>query len=206
MMQKHGIHDANYDSDYDNFEDNCVAIISDSDSIRELEPVNMHIQYGNTETKALVDSGSICTIINKSLVKAVVLNSKESYWVQTPEFYDLKSISKELIKTIGVIKTNVKCNDWVTTKVNITVVEDGHRPITDRHLFPQLGLSLKQSKQVSNVDQNQCLIKKQIALDFPGLISRRSLKHTVQSTFHKHFTPTHQKGQQLPINFQKKRK
>ena len=65
--------------------------------------------------------------------------------------------------------------------------EDGHRPIIGRDLFPQLKLSLTKMKQVSNVDKNQCLIKKQIAFDFPGLISRigKSLKHTVKSTFQK---------------------
>ena len=93
-----------------------------------------------------------------------------------------------------MIKTSIKCNDWVATGVNVTVVEDGHRPIIGRDLFPKLGFSLTKIKQVAKVDQNECLIKKQIAFDFPGLISRigNSLKHSVKSTFHKHFTPTHQ--------------
>ena len=68
----------------------------------------------------------------------------------------------------------------------------------------KLGFSLTQLKQIANVDQNKCLIKKQIAFDFPGLITRigKSLKHSVKSTFHKHFTPTHQKGRTVPINLQ----
>ena len=59
-------------------------------------------------------------------------------------------------------------------------------------------------KQVANFYQNQCLIRKQIAFDFPGLITRigKSLTHSVESTFHKQFTPTHQKGQRNPINLQ----
>ena len=59
-------------------------------------------------------------------------------------------------------------------------------------------------KQVANVDQNQRLIKEQIAFDFQGLISRigKSRKHSVKSTFRKHFTPTHQKGRRVPINLQ----
>ena len=56
-----------------------------------------------------------------------------------------------LIKAIGVIKTSFKCNDWVATGVNVTVVEDGHRPIIGRDLFPQLRLSLTQTKQVTMV-------------------------------------------------------
>ena len=89
----------------------------------------MHIQFGNTETKALVDSGSNCTIVNKSSASAVVMNSKECYWVQSPVFHDLKTFSNELIKTIEVINTSVKGNDWAAINVNVTVVEDDHRPI-----------------------------------------------------------------------------
>ena len=147
MFNRHSIYDANYDSDYDEFDDNCVVLISDSDNIREMEPVNMHICIGNTETKALVDSGSVGTIINNS--------------------YQTK-----IIKTIGVINTSVKCSNWAAVKVNVTVVEDGHTPIIGRYLFPQVWTFLTQTKQVSNVNRNKCLIKKQMAFDFPGLISR----------------------------------
>ena len=69
----------------------CVAIISDSDNIREMEPVNMHIRFVNTETKELVDSGSVCTIINKSPANAVVLNNQETYCAQSPENLYLKN-------------------------------------------------------------------------------------------------------------------
>ena len=72
LLQKQGIYDANYDSDYDNYDDNCVATISINSDTREVEPVNLDICVGNTNTKALVDSGSVCTIINKSFAKTVV--------------------------------------------------------------------------------------------------------------------------------------
>ena len=77
MIHKHNIYDANYDSDYHNFDDNCVAVISDSDNVREVEPVNMHIRLVNTETKTLVESGTVCTIKNKNLAKPVVVNSQK---------------------------------------------------------------------------------------------------------------------------------
>ena len=77
--------------------------------------------------------------------------------------HELKTFSKDLIKNIGVIRTSIKFNDWIATGVNVTVVEDGHRPKIGRDLFSELGLSPTQTKQVPNVDQNQCLIKKQIA-------------------------------------------
>ena len=60
LLQKQGIYDANYDLDYDDYDDN------------EVEPMNLDICVGNTKTKALVDSGSVCTTINKSLAKTVV--------------------------------------------------------------------------------------------------------------------------------------
>ena len=186
MLQKHSIYDANYESDYDDFDDNCVATISTDNNAREVEPVNLNICIGNTSTKALVDSGSACTIINKILANVVVSDCKESFWVRSPEMHELKTFSNDLIKTIGAIKISVKCNDWVATGVNVIVVEDGHRPIFGRDLFAQLGLSLTQTKQVSNVDQNQHSIKKQIAFNFPSLISRigKSLKNSVKSMFH----------------------
>ena len=204
MFQKHSIHDANYDSDYDDYDDNCVATISINNNTREVEPVSLNICIGNTNTKSSVDSGSVCTIISKSLATTVVSDCKDSCWVEQPEMHELKTFSNDLIKTIGVIKTSIKCNDWIATGDNVTVVEDGNRPIIGLDLFPQLGLLLTQTKQVANVDQNQCLIKKQIAFDFPGLISRigKSLKHSVKSMFHKNFTPTHQKGRRVPINLQ----
>ena len=204
LLQKQSIYDAKNDSDYADYNDNCVATISINNDTREVEPVNLYICIGNTKRKTLVDLGSVCTKINKSPATTVVSECKESFWVQSPEMHDLKTFTNDLIKTTGVIKISIKSNDWVATAVNVTVVEDGHRPIIGPDLFPKLGFSLTQIKQVANVDQNQCLIKKQIAFNFPGLISRigKSLEHSVKSTFHKNFTPTHQKGRRVPISLQ----
>ena len=204
LLKQQSIYDVNYDSYYDDYNDNCVATISVKSDTREVEPVNLDIWVGITTTKALVDSGSVCTIINKSLANAVVSACKESYWVQSPEIQDLKTFSNDIIKIFGVINTSIKCNDWIATSVDVTVVEDGHRPIIGRDLFSKLGFSLTQLKKVANIDQKQCLINKQIAFDFPGLITSigKSLKHSVKSTFHKEFTPTHQKRRRVPINLQ----
>ena len=97
----------------------------------------------------------MCTIINKNLATTVVSECKESFWIQSPEKHDLKTFSNDLIKTIGVMKTSIKCNDWVATGVNVTVVEDGHRPIIGRDLFPKFGFLHTQIKQVANVDKSQ---------------------------------------------------
>ena len=66
MIRQDTIYDAKYDSDYNHIDDNCVAVISDSDSLREVEPVNMQIQFENTK-KTFAELGSVCIIINKSL-------------------------------------------------------------------------------------------------------------------------------------------
>ena len=79
LLQKHSTYDANYDSEYAEFDDNCVAIISNNDNIREVETLNANICIGNTNTKALVDSGTVCTIINKNLANAVVSDFQESF-------------------------------------------------------------------------------------------------------------------------------
>ena len=151
-----------------------------------------------------MDSGSVCTIVNKSLADTVVSDCNESYWVESPEIHDLKTFSNDIIKIVGVFSTSIKCNDWIATGIDVTVVEDGHQPIIGPDLFPKLGLSVIQLKQVANIDQNQCPIKRQISFYFPDLITRagKSLKHSVKSTFHNEFTPTHQKGRRVPINLQ----
>ena len=82
---------------------------------------------------------------------------------------------------------------------------DGHRPLLRRDLFPALGLSIQQSnnqKTVNQVDHEYCPIKKQIATDFPNLISRigKSKMHRVRSKFHRNYTPSHQKSSRVPIN------
>ena len=132
LLQQQSNYDANYDSDYDDYYDNCVATISIKSDTREVEPVNLDICVGNTKTKVLVDSASVWTIINKNLANTVV----------STEIHDLKYFSNDIIKIVGVINTSIKCNDWIATGVEVTVLKDGHRPIIGRDLFPKLGFSL----------------------------------------------------------------
>ena len=52
---------------------------------------------------------------------------------------------------------------------------EGHRSLLGRDLFPALGLSIQQANNqptVNQLDQEYCSIKKQIATNFPDLISR----------------------------------
>ena len=101
LLQQKSIYDANYDSEYDDYNDNCVAAISIKTDTREIEPVNLVICVGNTCTKALVDSGSVCIIVNKSLADTVLSECKESNWVQSPEIHDLKTFSNDISSKIA---------------------------------------------------------------------------------------------------------
>ena len=72
LLQKQGVYDANYDSDYDDYDDNCVATIFIDSETREVEPLILDNCIWNTKTKVLVYSVSVCTVINKSLAFTVV--------------------------------------------------------------------------------------------------------------------------------------
>ena len=124
MLQKHNIYGANYDSDYDYLENNWVAVITNDRNLRELERVKMQLQFGNIDTKALVDSGSVCKICYKNLANAVVLSNKDKYWTKPSELQDLKTFLNDLIMIIGVFNITAKCNDWLAKDAKVTVVED----------------------------------------------------------------------------------
>ena len=47
LLQRQSIYDTNYDSDDDDYNDNCVATISIKSDTREVEPVNSDICVGN---------------------------------------------------------------------------------------------------------------------------------------------------------------
>ena len=98
LLKQQSIYDAKYNSDYDDYNDNFVTTTSIKSDTREVEPVTLDICVVNTKTKALVNSGSVCTINNKSLANMVVSEGKESYWVQSPEIHDLKTFSNDIIK------------------------------------------------------------------------------------------------------------
>ena len=199
---------ANFDSDlesnYSSDEDNCVASISSADSTTSVEAINLPVVFGNTATNVLVDSGSVCTLINESLADSIISQDLNSKWIREANPKQLKTFSNEPIQTLGILQTSIRSNNWYANPTEIQVVTDRHRPLLGRHLFPALGLSIQQSnnqKIVNQLDQEYCPIKKLIATDFPDLISRiGKLKvHTVRSKFRRNYTPSNQKGRRVPI-------
>ena len=143
-----------------------------------------------------------------SLAKEIMYNCPQSQWSEKKSL-ELKSFSNYIVKTLGTLKTPVRCNDWKIQKTKITFVADGFRPIFGQDLFDQLGIILSQKPcpnvEANNIDQT-CAIKKSLAKQFPDLISRieKSKHHTVNSKFHKKYRVTHQKGRKVPKHLQPK--
>ena len=169
MLGKPNIYDSNYDSDDDDFDGNCLAVISVSNSLRELEAVIMQILFGKVENKSTSGFWNRLKFFKQKFSEHRSNEQQRELLDKTIGIARSQTIPNDLIRIIGVINTAVKCNNWIAKDVNITFAEDGHRPILARDLFPQLGLSLTQSIHVLNIDQNQCPIKQRIVFLHPKL-------------------------------------
>ena len=189
-----------YESDYSSGEeDNTVAMIESA--VEKVEPLNMLLKIGNINTTQFVDTGSACSILNRSLVSQVVQSSPRAFWIDEtvpPQLY-LRTFSNEPIQVEGKIQAPITSKGWVCDSATFTVVADGLRYLIGRDLFDQLGLAVTQStflkgNRVNNTASPE--FKEQIAKTFPGLVSRigRSKIHVAKSKFHKDFQPRHQNG------------
>ena len=192
------------ESNYSLDEDNCTASGSSADSTTSIEAINLPVVLGNTVKNVLVDSGSVCTIINETLENSIISQDSNSKWIREAVPKQLKTFSNELIQTLGILQTSIQSNNWYANPIEIQVVTDGHRSLLGRELFPALGLSIQQSnspKTVNQVEQEYCPIKTHIATEFPDLTSRtgKSKILTVRSNFHTHYILSHQKSRRVPI-------
>ena len=197
--------DPDLESNYSSDEDNCAAAVPLTEFTTSVEAINLPVTFGNAATNVLVDSGSVCTIINESLAASIDSQDSNSKWIPEANPKQFKNFSNEPIHTLGILQTSIKSNKWYANPIEIQVVTDGHRPLLGRDLFPALGLSIQQANNqttINQVEQEYCPIKNQFATDFPDLISRigESKVHIVRSKFHKKYTPLHQKGRRVPIN------
>ena len=197
-----------YDSNYDSDSDDYVAVIS-SDSVHQLEPLNVEVQLGKIRALAMIDSGSAVSIITEMLADKILQTTKSAKWTDTKEKRNLKTFSNEPIIALGHLETTITYNQWKDRAAMLTVVEDGHRGIIGRDLFTTLGLAVVQQqpengKCVNNINTSTCKIKETIAPQFPHLVSRIGLSktHVEKSKFHQKFTAKHQKGRRVPINLQ----
>ena len=121
--------DPNLESNYLSDEDNCVAAVSSTDFATSVEAINLPVVLGNTATNVLVDSGSVCTIINEQLANTIVSHDSNSKWIREANPKQLKTFSNEPIHTLGILQTSIQSNNWYANPIEIQVKTDGHRPL-----------------------------------------------------------------------------
>ena len=177
--------------------------------VEKLEPLNMPVKIGNINTTLLVDSGSSCSFLNRSLASQVVRSSPRAFWINGTVTPQLRTFSNEPIQVEGKLQSTITSKGWTCGAAIFTVVADGLKSLIGRALFDKLGLAVTQStsqkgNRVNNISSPE--FKEQIAKTFPELISRigRSKNHVAKSKFHKDFPPRHQKSRGISINLQEK--
>ena len=80
----------------------------------------------------------------KTLPNAVVNRDETALGRQVQTKIDLKTFSKDIIKTVGTTIVTVNCNDWKARNVKVTIVKVRNWPIIGRFIFQQLVFSLNQ--------------------------------------------------------------
>ena len=70
--------DPDLESKFSSDEVNCVVSVSSANFTTSVEAVNLPVVLGNTATNVLVDSGSVCTIINESLANSIISQDSNS--------------------------------------------------------------------------------------------------------------------------------
>ena len=162
-----------YESHYSSGDDNTVAVIKNA--VEKVKPLNMPVKIGNMNNTLLVDSGSACSILNRSLESHVVQSSPRAFWINETVSPQLRTFSNEPIQVEGKIQSPITSKGWTCDAATFTVVADGIKSITGRDLFDKLGLAVTQStsqkgNRVNNISSPE--FKEQIAKTFPELISR----------------------------------
>ena len=145
------LYDQEYDSNYDSDSGDYVAAIS-YDSANQLEPLNVKLQSGEVKANAMIDSGSAVSLITKTLANQIIPTTQSAKWIIKKEKRDLKTFSNEPIKVLGHLETTVAYSNWIERKAILTLLEDGHKIIIGRDLFPSLGLAVVRQQQSENIN------------------------------------------------------
>ena len=100
-----------YELDYSSGEeDNTVAVIENA--VDKIEPLNMPIKIGNLNATLLVDSGSACSILNRSLSSQVVQSSSRAFWINEKVSPQLRTFSNEPTQVEGKIQSPITSKGW----------------------------------------------------------------------------------------------
>ena len=176
-----------------------------------MEPLKAKTQFGEVQANAMIDSGSVVSLITKTLANRILRTTPSAKWITTKQKRDLEIFSNEPIKVLGHLATMVTYNNWTCKEAHLTIVEDGHKVIIGRDLFASLGLAIvhqhtENGKCVNNIKNSTYKIKDTTTAQFPHLVSRIGLSktHVAKSKFHQRFLAKHQKSRCVPINLQPK--
>ena len=131
------------ESDYDSSDDNMVASIA-SNSI-QIESKNTTLQIGNTQVGLLINSGSVCSILNKSLAAEIVDNSPLARWLMIAPTQELKTFANEPINVLGMIQAPIPSKGWRIEDSEFVVIRNGIKPLIGGDLFDALGISVTQN-------------------------------------------------------------
>ena len=157
-----------------------------------MEPVNMSIKIGNISTTLLLDSGSACSILNRSLAPQVVRRSPHAFLVHNYTNQQLRTFLNESICIEGKLQAPVSGNGRTSHLTTFTVAAADLKSLIGRGIIDQLGIAVTQSSSLPGNQVNTISpsseFNERIALTFPNLISRVGLKnYAVKSNFHKNF-------------------
>ena len=102
-------HNEQFNSEYECSDKNFVANVENLNT-PPIALQNKTITIGNTDCHLLLNSGIGCTIINMSLAKEIMFNCMQGQWSEKKSI-ELKSFSNDIVKTLGTLKTPVRCRD-----------------------------------------------------------------------------------------------
>ena len=157
----------------------------------------MPIKTDNITTTLLVDFGSTCSILNRSLASQVVQRSPRAFWISEKVFPQLRTFANEPIDVEGKTQSPITSNGWTCDSATFTVVAAGLKSLIRLDLFDQLGLAVTQSTSLKGNRVNAISsLSEQIAKTFPEKISPigRSQNHVAKSKFNKEFQRRHKKA------------
>ena len=100
--------------------------------INSIHSLNAKVQLGKITLISMIDSGSVRSIITKTLASNKLKTTPTARRIASACERDLKTFSNELIKVLGKLATTVTYNDWTSEDACLSVVDDDHKIIIGR--------------------------------------------------------------------------
>ena len=96
----------------------------------------------------LADSGSVASFVPEDLAEMLVRkNPKLVTWDRTQIATGLRSFTKDVVESRGVLYTRMEFAGWVVKRGSVHVVPKGYRTILGDNYFQQFGLKLTQTSR-----------------------------------------------------------